>query len=81
MAKPKYLLLSERMGNGETLEELADKAREIIGESERDQIWGEYHVKLEQLWDEYHIKLKSIRAEYLINYIQLYRDYEARLNL
>ena len=27
---PKYLLLSERMGNGETLEELADKARKII---------------------------------------------------
>lgn len=30
MIKPKYLLLSERMGNGETLEELVDKAREII---------------------------------------------------
>jgi len=30
MGKPKYLLLSERMGNGETLEELADKARGII---------------------------------------------------
>ena len=27
---PKYLILSERMGNGETLEELADKARDII---------------------------------------------------
>ena len=28
--KPKYLLLSEQMGNGDTLEELADKARKII---------------------------------------------------
>ena len=27
---PEYLLLSERMGDGETLEELADKARRII---------------------------------------------------
>jgi len=30
MDKPKYLLLSERMGDGETLEELIHKAREII---------------------------------------------------
>lgn len=28
--KPKYLLLSERMGDGETLEELGEKARRII---------------------------------------------------
>ena len=28
--KPKYLLLSERMGNGETLEELGDKCHRII---------------------------------------------------
>jgi len=27
---PKYLILSERMGSGETLEELAEKARKII---------------------------------------------------
>ena len=28
--KPKLLILSERMGNGESLEQLVDKAREII---------------------------------------------------
>ena len=30
MEKPKYPLLSERMGDGETLEELVDKVRKII---------------------------------------------------
>lgn len=34
--KPKFLLLSERMGNGETLEELEAKAHAII-ESQKEE--------------------------------------------